>query len=65
MTIILKSEEFRNDADDATIVVQRYADKDSVPMWRYFVKYDAHHLVSGCSDGLWNKPSTKWLRARF
>lgn len=32
MTKIIEREEFRNNADNATIVVEQYADKFSVPM---------------------------------
>ena len=65
MTLILKSEEFRNKYDDATITVQQYADKGCAPLWRYYVKYDSHAHIGGCSDGLRRKPSKKWLRERF
>lgn len=65
MTTIIKREEFRNAKNDATIVIEQYVDKGSVPMWRYFVKYDSFMFTSGCSDGLWTKPSKKWLRERF
>lgn len=66
MTVILKREEFRNSADDATIIVEKYQDKESsVPFWRYFIRYDRYGLISGCSDGLWHRPNKKRLQARF
>ena len=66
MTTILKREEMRNIYDDATIIVEKYLEKDcAVPMWRYYYKYDNHELISGYSDGLWNKPKKSWLIRRF
>lgn len=32
---------------------------------RYFIRYDRYGLISGCSDGLWNRPNKKWLQNRF
>ena len=56
----------RNIYDDATIIVEKYLEKDcSVHMWRYYYKYDNHELISGYSDGLWNKPKKSWLIRRF
>jgi hypothetical protein len=63
MTTILKSEQFRNDIDTATIIVEQYADKGSVPLWRYTVKYDNKAPVF--RRGLLHKPGKKWLRERF
>lgn len=66
MTIVQKRTAFRNDRDDATIIVEQYTEKGCAGfMWRYFIKYDAHNITSGCSDGLWHKPSRKWLKSRF
>lgn len=65
MEIVLKRESFRNNGNDATITVEKYAEKDCAPMWRYFIKYDRYAITSGCSDGLWQKPKTKWLKSRF
>lgn len=65
MEIVLKREQFRNDRGDATITVEKYAEKGCVPMWRYFVKYDIYDFTSGCSDGLMTKPKTKWLKSRL
>lgn len=65
MTTIIKREEFRNDGDDATIIIEQYVDKGSVPLWRYFVKYDSYMFTGRCSAGLWTKPSKKRLRERY
>ena len=65
MEIVLKREQFRNDRGDATITVEKYAEKGRVPMWRYFVKYDIYDFTSGCSDGLMTQPKTKWLKSRL
>lgn len=66
MTVILKREEFRNSGNDATIIVEKYQEKGSnVPLWRYYVRYDRYGLISGGSDGLWNRPNKKWLQNRF
>ena len=67
MTAVQKRSAFRNDRDDATIVVEQYIDSSCRQfMWRYFVKYDSHNgMTSGLSDGLWHRPSRKWLKSRF
>lgn len=65
MTVILKREEFRNTRNDATIYVEKYLEKgDTIPLWRYFIKYDGQ-MISGMSDCLWNRPNKKWLQNRF
>lgn len=65
MTVILKREEFRNSGNDATIIVEKYQEKESaVPLWRYYIRYDGQ-MISGMSDCLWNRPNKKWLQNRF
>ncbi len=65
MTKIIEREEFRNNADNATIVVEQYADKFSVPMWRYFVKYDVCPFPTNYTAGLQRKPTKRVLQNRF
>lgn len=65
MTLILKHEEFRNSANDATIIVQQFVEEDRTPLWRYYVKYDKYNFIGGCSDSLSTRPSKKWLANRF
>ena len=66
MITVVKRTAFRNDRDDATIIVEQYTEPGCGGfMWRYFIKYDEHKITSGCSDGLWHKPSRKWLKSRF
>ena len=66
MEKILKHTEFRNNADDCTIIVQQFIEPSyNVTLWRYYVKYDRYKFISGCSDSLLTRPSRKWLAARF
>lgn len=66
MEKILKQTEFRNNADDCTIIVQQFIEPSyNVPLWRYYARYDRYKFISGCSDSLLTRPSRKWLAARF
>ena len=66
MTTILKCEEFRNSRDDATITIEKYIEKwATIPLWRYYVKYDRYALTSRYSDGLWTRPNKKRLAERY
>ena len=52
MTIVQKRTAFRNGRDDATIIVEQYAEKGCAGfMWRYYMKYDAYNLTSGYPTG--------------
>lgn len=65
MTIILEHEEFRNSGNDATIVIERYADKFCEPLWRYYAKYDCGYIPAKYVSGLLRKPRKSVLRNRF
>jgi len=66
MTIILKSEEIRNTANNCTILIERYADKPYfTPFWRYSYKYDGWDFFHRGSDMLLHKPSKKRLSESF
>jgi len=66
MTTILKRDEFRNNADDCTIIVEQFIEPSYArPLWRYFARYDRYGIIGGCSDSLLTRPSRKWLAARF
>lgn len=66
MTTILKREEIRNSDDNATITIERYADKGCVPFWRYYCTYDhsPRAIIRG-RDMLLTKPSKKRLAEQF
>ena len=66
MTTILKRDEFRNNADDCTIIVEQFIEPSyNRPFWRYFVRYDRYGIIGGYSDSLLTRPSRKRLAARF
>ncbi len=64
MTTILKREEFRNNADDATITIEQYQDKGSVPLWRFYVKYDRIYTPVD-HQGLTHRPNVERLKKRY
>lgn len=66
MTTIIKSERFRNNRDDATILVEQYINSSCTePLWRYSVKRDHSPMLFLLSDSLLNKPNKARLQARI
>ena len=66
MTIISKSETFRNTENNCTILVQQYAEKPYfVKFWSYYYKYDYMDKFVQVSKQLSTKPSKARLAKMF
>lgn len=59
MTRILTSERHRNEADNCTLIVQRYQDKGDVPLWRILYRFDYSPSIAfrTFKAALTNRPS--------
>ena len=64
MTVIKKRTAFRNERDDATIVVEQYTEPGFAGfLWRYYAKYDDRAgFPRMLSDHLLSKPSRERLK---
>ena len=62
MTLVLKRLEYRNTNDNATIVIEQYADKFCPTFWRTYIVYDGHHNCVRINDTLLHKPNARQIR---
>lgn len=64
MTILLQQQCYRNTANNATVYVEKYMDKFSVPLWRvlYHRDQDSNPVCFAHRSGLLRKPSKRQVR---